>query len=29
MVESILSGDYSAGLEALVTHIGLLYQRPA
>ena len=28
MVESICSGDYQAGREALVTHIGLLYQRP-
>ncbi|HEY6072912.1 MAG TPA: FCD domain-containing protein [Anaerolineales bacterium] len=28
MVESICTGDYSAGLKALVTHIGLLYQRP-
>jgi DNA-binding FadR family transcriptional regulator len=29
MVESICNGDYQAGREALVTHIGLLSERPS
>jgi DNA-binding FadR family transcriptional regulator len=29
MVEAICNGDYQAGREALITHIGLLNQRPS